>query len=109
MGGPVGGEVGTATGGPVGGEVGYPDGSEKPAPAGLRRLQGEMNAPLAESQLVVKVGVLSNMQTTGKKDEHGTHLRLVFVELSAFSPAPCTSSRKVGKRSVVCCVPGHKV
>ena len=71
---PVGGEDGTMTGGPVGGEVGCPDGSEIPAPAGLRRLQGEMNAPLIESQWGLMVGVLYIRQTEGRKDEHGTHV-----------------------------------
>ena len=50
VGGPVGGDVGTVGGGPVGGEVGWPVGTEIPTPAGLKRLQGEMNAPLIESQ-----------------------------------------------------------
>ena len=70
---------GTMTGGPVGGEVGFPDGSEIPAPAGLRRLQGEMNAPLIESQWGLRVGVLYNRQATGKKDEHGTHVNVVLA------------------------------
>lgn len=74
VGGPVGGDVGTVGGGPVGGEVGRPVGTEIPTPAGLKRLQGEMNAPLTESQLVQSVGVLYNMHAEGKKDEHGTHL-----------------------------------
>ena len=55
-GGPVGGEVGTLIVGPVGGEVGCPDGSAVLAPEGV-------------------VGVLYNLQATGKNGEHGTHLQ----------------------------------
>ena len=88
VGGPVGGDVGTVGGGPVGGEVGRPVGTEIPTPAGLKRLQGEMNAPLTESQLVQGVGVLYHMQTTGKKDEHGTHFESGSGWSSTEQPGP---------------------
>ena len=77
---------------PVGGEVGEPDGTEKPTPAGLKRLQGEMNAPLTESQLVQGVGVLNIMHTTWKKDEHGTHFSSGYGWSSAKQPGPSLCS-----------------
>ena len=75
-------------GGPVGGEVGEPVGTEIPTPAGLKRLQGEMNAPLTESPLVQGVGVLNNMHATWKKDEHGTHFESGSGWSSTEHPVP---------------------
>ena len=76
----------------MGGEVGEPVGTEIPTPAGLKRLQGEMNAPLTESQLVQGVGVLNIMHTTWKKDEHGTHFESGSGWSSAEQPGPSLCS-----------------
>ena len=88
----------------MGGEVGEPVGTEIPTPAGLKRLQGEMNAPLTESQLVQSVGVLTIMHTTWKKDEHGTHVKSGSGWSSTEQPGPsicAPSCMAVGEYALV--------
>ena len=74
VGGPVGGEVGSLVGGPVGGEVGSKIATLERV---IKQVFGVITALRPESSLVRIVGVLSNMHTEWKKDEHDVHTRII--------------------------------